>query len=219
MGRDTTPSLDHVFLASSRGAPEVEPLLAAGFTEGEPNEHHGQGTACRRFFFENAYLEFLWLEDRAEAGSPAISRTGLRERLGASGRASRIGVCLRLAGNRPEPPVATWSYQPRYLPPGLSIPMARNSVISEEPLLFFTPPGLARQGAKTSHRNGARRVSRIEIVLPLAAEPSAELAWLAGSGLIDLKRGAIEALGVELDHGAQGRRLAIAAASALVLTW
>lgn len=100
-------SLDHVFLAVSRGGPEVEPLRAAGFREGPPNVHRGQGTACRRFFFENAYLEFAWLENPAEAGSPTVSPTALGERLGGSRGASRIGVCVRLSPDALHPPVAT----------------------------------------------------------------------------------------------------------------
>jgi hypothetical protein len=39
--------------------------------EGEPNTHPGQGTACRRFFFRNAFLELVWVRDPAEAqGEP-----------------------------------------------------------------------------------------------------------------------------------------------------
>jgi hypothetical protein len=41
----------------SKGAPEAEALLRVGLREGAGNTHPGQGTACRRFFFENAYLE------------------------------------------------------------------------------------------------------------------------------------------------------------------
>jgi hypothetical protein len=49
--------LDHVFVMCSKGAPEAEALLRVGLREGAGNTHPGQGTACRRFFFENAYLE------------------------------------------------------------------------------------------------------------------------------------------------------------------
>jgi Glyoxalase-like domain len=59
--------LDHLFIFTSVGAREVEQLLKFGLTEGEPNTHPGQGTACRRFFFHNAYLEFLWVHDEQEA--------------------------------------------------------------------------------------------------------------------------------------------------------
>jgi hypothetical protein len=46
--------LDHIFICSSFGAPEVESLVQFGLLEGPANQHPGQGTACRRFSFANA---------------------------------------------------------------------------------------------------------------------------------------------------------------------
>jgi hypothetical protein len=212
-------SLDHVFLAVSRGGPEVEPLRAAGFTEGAPNVHRGQGTACRRFFFDNAYLEFAWLENRAEAGSATVSPTGLGERLGGSRDASRIGVCVRLSPDGSRPPVTTWEYRPPYLPPELAIRVAGSSVRHEEPLLFFLPPGLDPEASPPGHRNGARAISRIALVLPSAIRPSPELEWLAESGLVDVEGGDAESLQVEVDRGVQGRHLSLAAGSPLEMVW
>ncbi len=59
--------LDHLFLWASPGGVEADRLVTFGLTEGEPNTHPGQGTACRRFFFRNAYLELLWVNDPIEA--------------------------------------------------------------------------------------------------------------------------------------------------------
>jgi hypothetical protein len=67
--------LDHVFILCDRGAPEADALVRLGIREGSGNTHPGQGTACRRFFFSNVYLELLWVEDAAEA---AASRSGGR---------------------------------------------------------------------------------------------------------------------------------------------
>ena len=52
--------IDHLFVTVSQGAPEVAPLRRLGFHEGGQNVHPGQGTACRRIFFENVYLELIW---------------------------------------------------------------------------------------------------------------------------------------------------------------
>jgi hypothetical protein len=72
--------LDHLFICVSDGAPEVEQLLAFGLNEGQANIHPGQGTACRRFFFRNAYLEFLWLRDVEEAQAEPARALALRQR-------------------------------------------------------------------------------------------------------------------------------------------
>ena len=81
--------LDHVFICVDRGAPEAERLIEFGLCEGAPNVHPGQGTANRRFFFQNAMLELLWVEDLQEAQSSRTAPTLLWERW--SGRQS--GAC------------------------------------------------------------------------------------------------------------------------------
>ena len=69
--------LDHLFLWARMGGLEADRLVAFGLTEGEPNTHLGQGTACRRFFFRNAYLEVLWVHDPIEAEAEAVRPAGL----------------------------------------------------------------------------------------------------------------------------------------------
>ena len=81
--------------------------------EGGQREHApGQGTACRRFFFANAYLELFWVGDAQEApirGRPSDAalgtlveawrcRVSLRHRAPAGGRHDRrSGAVRRLA--------------------------------------------------------------------------------------------------------------------------
>jgi hypothetical protein len=131
--------LDHVFICTATGAPEADQLIEFGLTEGSANRHPGQGTANRRFFFQNAFLELVWVEDPVEAQSELVRRTGLWERWSRRGRgASPFGV-----GFRPGPEDAkavsfpTWEYRPPYLPEPLAIHMATNSDVATEPLLFY----------------------------------------------------------------------------------
>ena len=96
--------IDHVLIFSSTGAPEAERLIAFGLTEGSPNRHSGQGTANRRFFFDNAMLELLWVENPEEAQSEGICRLGLWERWSRRGAgACPFGICYRPAS---EPGIA-----------------------------------------------------------------------------------------------------------------
>jgi hypothetical protein len=111
--------LDHVFVCTAVGAPEAENLVQFGLHEGPPNQHPGQGTACRRFAFLNAMIELVWVSDKREAQSHNTRRTLLWERW--SGRqdiaASPFGICLRPVD--PEdtgpPPFPAWEYRPLYL--------------------------------------------------------------------------------------------------------
>jgi hypothetical protein len=60
---------------TGRGAPEAEKLVQLGLHEGPPNQHPGQGTACRRFAFANAMIELIWVSDAMEARSQSARRT------------------------------------------------------------------------------------------------------------------------------------------------
>jgi len=57
---------DHLFICASPTAREADCLAASGLMEGSPNTHPGQSTTCHRFFFQNAYIELLWVEDQKE---------------------------------------------------------------------------------------------------------------------------------------------------------
>lgn len=131
--------IDHVLILTDIRAPEGDELVRFGLVEGPPNRHPGQGTANRRFFFHNAFLELVWVDNIQEAQSPEALRTGLWQRWWqrAAG-ASPTGVGFRPAADGPRhPPFASWTYRPPYLPPPLAIEMAANSSRSDEPLLFF----------------------------------------------------------------------------------
>ena len=56
--------LDHVFIMCAVGGPEAVALSRLGLKEGSANTHPGQGTASRRFFFRNGYIELLWVCDQ-----------------------------------------------------------------------------------------------------------------------------------------------------------
>lgn len=141
--------IDHVFILCDRGAPGADGLLRLGLREGSPNTHPGQGTACRRFFFANAYLELLWVEDEAEAGRGDAKRTRLLDRwaLRRAG-ACPFGLILRPAADESDtaPRFPTWRYAPSYFPEGMAIDVAEGTPLSEPEIFYFGDPRL-RGGA------------------------------------------------------------------------
>ncbi|HJQ29455.1 MAG TPA: hypothetical protein VJ827_08945 [Rubrobacter sp.] len=172
-----TFEFDHMFICTEVGAPEADQLAAFGLTEGMPNTHPGQGTACRRFFFHNAMLELVWVRDEGEARSPLVAPTRLWERsLYRSTGYSPFGICLRpnMRHSAPQPalPFATWAYRPPYLPSGLHIDVA-SETSNGEPMLFATPFGgrpETRLPTEHSqflvHRRGFGEVTSVHITLP-----------------------------------------------------
>jgi hypothetical protein len=170
--------LDHVFILCDEGAPEAEALLRIGVREGTGNTHPGQGTACRRFFFANAYLELLWVVDSAEAGSEPARRTRLLDRwaLRRAG-ACPFGLILRPSVDSLEtrPTFPTWLYTPPYLPAGLVIDVADGTPLVE-PAVFHMAlqRGRGRSAEQPiDHDPPLRTVSRVSIDGPLPSERSA----------------------------------------------
>lgn len=177
-----TVELDHIFVCvSAGGGPEAKRLVDAGFREGAPNVHPGQGSACRRFFFRNAYLELFWISNETEARSDLVSPVHLWERWRyRETGSSPFGVCVRRrAGAAPDAPLpfATWSYHPPYVPPSFGIDIAERSARLEEPLLFHLPGGTRpdeyppERGQPLDHPCGAVEITGVRIVSPLSIEP------------------------------------------------
>jgi hypothetical protein len=126
--------LDHVFVCTDVGAPGAEALTALGFREGEPNKHPGQGTACRRFFFGNGYLELIWVDDEGAAARTApwlLERWRRRHDGGCP-----FGVAFRPSVDGESAAFATTAYRAPYLPEGLSIGLATDASAGR-PLYFY----------------------------------------------------------------------------------
>jgi hypothetical protein len=201
--------LDHVFVLCAEGAPEAEALTRFGLREGSANTHPGQGTACRRFFFRNAYVELLWVHDATEAQSPGSRPTRLFERWSArrSG-ASPFGVVLRSAGpGLAEPPFPTWPYRPSYLPPELAIDVAAGTLLSEPELFYFRWPRRSSDlaGEAIVHDPPFGEIAAVGITGPELSPRSASLRAVEAAGLVSFPTGAKHVLHVDFGRGPRER--------------
>ncbi len=211
--------LDHVFAAAAPGAPQIDALTAEGFIESGRQDHPGQGTASRGIFFENAYIELIWLDDSNAAASPPIQRTHLAERADVDNAANPFGICFRADEPNVELPFETWEYKAPYLPSGAYIPMGVNSEQLDEPLLFFLPWRQGPAPDPPDHPNGARRVTRVALEFPATDAPSPELEAFAKLGLVQIDVGPQPLLRVELDDGRQGKAVDLRPGVPLVVSW
>jgi len=222
-----TTELDHVYVLTSVGAEAAARLAAFGLTEGSPNVHPGQGTACRRFFFENAYIELLWVTDTVEAQSETVAPTHLWERWS---RRQQGGCPFGLAF-RPSAPGLTalpfpfWEYRPPYLPPSTCIQVATNAGVLAEPMLFSLPfaqrpdsqPPPKRQ--PLDHAAGLREITRVEIIGPSVGVMSPALRTLGESYPLRVREGAEHLLEVGFNGEAQGRSEDFRPQMPLVVYW
>lgn len=194
-------------------------LREAGFLEGPAHDHPGQGTASRGIFFENAYLELIWLTDATTAAGPAVSRTGLAQRTDPRQQASPFGFGLRSTLDPvTQPPFPTWEYSPPYLPPGSSFPMAVSSEKLDEPLIFVLPWARSPSWEVPDHPNGARRVTAVTFG-PRVSKPSGVLTSFLELGLVDCADGDAPLLQVELDQHRQEHHCDLRPDLPLMIHW
>lgn len=194
--------LDHVFICVSQGAPEAEELIRFGLFEGPSNLHPGQGTANRRFFFTNAMLELLWVENPLEAQSERTAPTKLWERW--SGRragACPFGIIVRPANQgHSSAPFPAQEYRPVWLPPDLQIYLSPAGL--EEPMWLFMPflQRLHHEQRFVPHPNGAREITRLMLMTPAPLRSPAAQALVEGATL-SISEGPEYLATIELDHG------------------
>jgi hypothetical protein len=192
--------LDHLFVCTAPGAPEAERLVQFGLQEGPPNQHPGQGTACRRFAFANAMIELLWVSDAAEAQSDGARPTLLWERWsGRESGACPFGICLRPAdSNTTEPQFPAWEYRPPYLPEPLCLQIGEAGV--EEPMWVYLSfmRRAQREQWFSDHPIGIREVTGLTLVTPTPLR-SAASQTIVESGLLATRSGATSLLEIEFD--------------------
>lgn len=204
--------LDHIFIRATAGAREAEALRAFGLAEGSGNRHPGQGTANRRFFFHNAFLELLWIDDPIEAHSDATRRTMLAQRLDDyAGATSPFGICFRPSCRVPVVPFPSWDYRPAYLPAGMKIDIALDAPLSE-PMWFFLERASAPKAAPEERRQpmehacAVHEITSVTVTLAGAcAPPRSDAARAAqATGAVFLLGGAAPLVEICFDHGAAG---------------
>jgi hypothetical protein len=219
--------VDHVFVSASVGAPEAHRLIDLGLIEGSSIRHPGQDTANRRFFFANAMLELIWVENEPEARSEAepARRLHLWERWsGRDGAACPFGVCLRPSeGQSDVAPFPAWEYRPAYSPVGL--PVANNSTVDSEPLVFYIPVHRRMDSAPADqrqpfvHKLPIRELTAVRIFAPAAATPSPAMLAALESGAFSFQPAARALLELGFDGERRGQRADLRPALPLVLLW
>ncbi len=114
--------LDHLFIFSSHQGVEADELVQFGLKEGSSRIHTGQGTTNRKFYFENFFLEILWVHDEAEIQSEHTSVTNLWRRANfESNGCSPFGLCLLNTDETDSIFANAKHYQPAYFQEGMTV--------------------------------------------------------------------------------------------------
>lgn len=196
-----TLQLHHIFVCTSPGAPEADALLDAGLIEGSPNIHPGQGTANRRFFFKNGFLELLWVHDKHEAQSAITSPTNLWDRwVNRDTGTNPFGLCFSSTkGVTSALSFATWEYRPPYLSDGRCFLFADKLPLSEPEVFLLNWPQ-AQSSPETepsNHPLGLYDMRSVSVGLPEPASASDTLNNIRGAGLIKIHQSVAPELVIE----------------------
>ena len=214
---DMAIQLDHCFILTEPGAPQADFLVDIGMVEGTTNDHPGQGTANRRFFFENTALELLYIRDAEEAMNGPASRLRCVEQ-GAESGASPFGIVVRRTDDSADDPFPGWRYFPQYFGADKYFQVGENSNVLEEPLCICMPIMPPAPSGQPPPREPFTRVTELRISVPVN-RPSAVLETVGGCERISLTPGAPHHMEIIFDDGRAGQAKDLRPDLPLVVNW
>jgi hypothetical protein len=202
--------LDHVFVSAPGKARDVGLLASHGLTQGGGRIHAGQGTANACFYFDNFYLELLWLHKEAEIRSAVVEPLALWERIRwQQTGACPFGVALRLRDGGSAWPPATWNYAAQFLPAGVSLPIVTPRGAAQEPLVFLSvgspgPPSSYAVGTEVplEHAGRRRKLRMVRLEVP-SRVISEQVRAIEQSSLLSIQTGKEHHMRLEFENAGE----------------
>lgn len=228
-GEPPVLELDHVYIVVTPGAvAEAAALRRAGLViDTAVTRHDGQGTASRAAFFENGYVELLWVDSAVTVDS--LHRSDLADFQRASAwrhtGASPFGVGLHfLSGSPADLPIPTRLDSAARLGPGTYYVLLRQPAETLAPDIFVMPTGRAvpawigryrrRRPDVFTHPLGAGRITHVTLRGPPQQRPRAAT---LETRLVSFEAASDPCLVVEFDGGRRGERWDLRPALPLIL--
>jgi hypothetical protein len=156
---------DHIFIFTNDQGKTADQLVEFGLTEGSNRVHVGQGTTNRKFYFENFFLEVLWVHNETEINSELIKPIGLWQRANFQiNDFSPFGLCIVNTDETERLFENAYKYQPIYFPDGMTIDILKNEHQPSFPWTFRLPfKGQKKHETEpTNHKNGIIQLSKVD---------------------------------------------------------
>lgn len=197
-------------------------LIDFGLTEGERNDHPKQGTAVRRFFFNESYFEFLYICNEEDVLSPISKPAQYYERITTkTDQISPFGICFRPSDNGLNfLDYNTWSYRPKYLPSPLKMEVYGHDLNS--PMLShmgFISDSSFKKRVKQRHNIGFKSISLVTIYGPHLTLDSPIKQDLHDADVVKFKIADEHLLEIEFDGGLQDKSHDFRPEIPLVFNW
>jgi hypothetical protein len=201
-------NIDHIFIFTDDNGKVADELVQFGLTEGSNRIHVGQGTTNRKFYFDNFFLEILWVHNVDEITSDKTKPMGLWQRAAYKTNGfSPFGLCL-VNTNDTEPIFKNaFNYQPDYFPQGMEIDIIKNEDQKHLPWTFRLPfKGQKKpENEPTKHKNNIAVLTNAIFEYPSIAENSF-LNHFKNQNNIQFVQSSKHWLNLIFDNGKQGKK-------------
>jgi hypothetical protein len=156
--------VDHIFIFTDDKGKVADKLVEFGLLEGSNRVHVGQGTTNRKFYFDNFFLEILWVHNENEIKSDLVKPTGLWQRADYKrSEFSPYGLCIVNSDDTTGLFENSFKYQPDYFPNGMTIEILKNENQPQLPWTFRLPfKGQKKNETEPkNHKIGITRLTKV----------------------------------------------------------
>lgn len=189
-----------MFIFSDKGT-ETDELIDFGLTEGSGGTHKGIGTANRRIFFDNFYLEILWVENEMEAKS--VEKIEIWERSDfKNNQYSRFGLCLKNTDETDNVFTNSIKWKPDFLPENKFVDILTNERM---PWIFRFPTNRnSKLDEPRNHKNGIRKLTKAIFSIS-EIDFKSIISEINENSTIEFVQSVDDLLILEFDNGIQGK--------------
>lgn len=200
--------IDHIFIFTDDEGKVADKLVEFGLVEGSSRVHVGQGTTNRKFYFDNFFLEILWVHNENEIKSDLIKPTGLWQRADYKrNEFSPYGLCIVNSDENNRLFENSFKYQPDYFPNGMTIEILKNENQPQLPWTFRLPfKGQKKNETEPkNHKNEIKRLTKVNFNYK-SSQIDKYLDFFSRESNIDFTISQDYGMTLTFDNNKQGRR-------------
>lgn len=155
--------IDHIFIFTDDNGKIADKLVEFGLSEGSNRVHKGQGTTNRKFYFENFFLELVWVHNEDEIKSELVKPIRLWQRAEYKrNEFSPYGLGFENSEDTNRIFENSFKYQPHYFPKDMAIEFLDNENQPHLPWTFRLPfKGQKNNEAEPkNHKTGIKKLTK-----------------------------------------------------------
>ncbi|WP_138505848.1 VOC family protein [Nostoc sp. PA-18-2419] len=207
--------VDHIFVCITKNAETISILEQLGLhCSNDSVQHVKQGTASKIIFFENTYLELIWIEDKhlVEQQSVQAGIYTLTRFHGQDTGTSPFGVGLRRKLDRTNLVSDSTLDSAEWIPSQMSISFGTENLVNhQEPFCFIIPdcialtawldPSLTAHQQLISHPLGIKKLTNVKITINSDKDLTDAISLVCTHSAVTIERGESPLLELTFDEG------------------